>query len=198
MCFLKNFKTVHTFIMCFLKILKQCIHSLCVLKKNIFVANAFISHLNTQTMHIKSFYTQQHCYVSLKTLYPGGIGSWDLSFLRRMRCPLRQGQTITCFFGKCWKNTYYIDVYTLRYKNDKKMLRMRKNLFRSVLRRSNLISFSSPQILLATKATFKTKTIHTCIWMLHGCLPADLVFPHVMFPHVIASVFWSESGPIRL
>jgi hypothetical protein len=36
------------------------------------VANAFISPFNTQTMHIKSFYTQQHCYVSLKTLYLGG------------------------------------------------------------------------------------------------------------------------------
>jgi hypothetical protein len=41
--------------------------------KNIFVANAFISPFNTQTMHIKSFHTQQHRYVSLKTLYPGGI-----------------------------------------------------------------------------------------------------------------------------
>jgi hypothetical protein len=40
-----------------------------VLIKYIFVANAF----NTQTMHIRSFYTQQHCYVSLKTLYPGEI-----------------------------------------------------------------------------------------------------------------------------
>jgi hypothetical protein len=35
------------------------------------VANAFISPCNTQTMHIKSFYTQKHCYVSLKTSYPG-------------------------------------------------------------------------------------------------------------------------------
>jgi hypothetical protein len=25
---------------------------------------------NSQTMHIKSFYTQQHCYVSLKNLLP--------------------------------------------------------------------------------------------------------------------------------
>jgi hypothetical protein len=49
------------------------------LKKK-FVANAFI--------HIKSLYTQQHCYVSLKTLYPGGIRTRVFSFLRRMRCPL--------------------------------------------------------------------------------------------------------------
>jgi hypothetical protein len=49
-----------------------------------FVANAFIS-FNTQTMHIKSFYTQQHCYVSLKTLYPGRIRTRVFSFLRRMR-----------------------------------------------------------------------------------------------------------------
>jgi hypothetical protein len=44
---------------------------------------------NTQTMHFKSLYTQQHCYVSLKTLYPGGIRSRVFLFLRRMRCPLR-------------------------------------------------------------------------------------------------------------
>jgi hypothetical protein len=44
---------------------------------------------NTQTMHIKLFYTQQHCYVSLKALYPGGIWTWVFLFLRRMRCPLR-------------------------------------------------------------------------------------------------------------
>jgi hypothetical protein len=30
-------------------------------------------HFNAQTMHFKSFYTQQQGYVSLKTLYPGGI-----------------------------------------------------------------------------------------------------------------------------
>jgi hypothetical protein len=52
------------------------------------VANAFIS-FNTQTLHIKSVYTQQHCYVSLKTLYPVGIRTQVFSFLRRMRCPLR-------------------------------------------------------------------------------------------------------------
>jgi hypothetical protein len=41
-------------------------------------------------MHIKSFYTQQHCYVSpKKTLYPGGIWTRVFMFLRRMRCPLR-------------------------------------------------------------------------------------------------------------
>jgi hypothetical protein len=40
-------------------------------------------------MHIKSFYTQQHCCVSLKTLYPGGIRTRVFLFLRQMRCPLR-------------------------------------------------------------------------------------------------------------
>jgi hypothetical protein len=45
------------------------------------VANAFISPFNTQTMHIKSFYTQQHCYVSLKTLYPVGIRTRVFSYL---------------------------------------------------------------------------------------------------------------------
>jgi hypothetical protein len=36
------------------------------------VANAFISPFNTQTMHVKSFYTEQNCCFP-KTLYPGGI-----------------------------------------------------------------------------------------------------------------------------
>jgi hypothetical protein len=40
-------------------------------------------------MQIKSFYTQQHCCVSLKILYPGGIRTRVFLFLRRMRCPLR-------------------------------------------------------------------------------------------------------------
>jgi hypothetical protein len=57
------------------------------------VANAFISPFNTQAMHIESFYTQQHCYVSIKTLYPGGIRTRDFSFLTRMsNAPRRQGK----------------------------------------------------------------------------------------------------------
>jgi hypothetical protein len=64
--------------------------------KNIFAAYAFISPFNTQTMHIKSYYTQQHCYDSLKTLYPGGIGTRVFSFLRRMRCPLRHAARYFC------------------------------------------------------------------------------------------------------
>jgi hypothetical protein len=47
----------------------------------------FISPFNTQQC-ILSFYTQHHCYVFLKTLYPGGIWTRDFLFLRRMRCPL--------------------------------------------------------------------------------------------------------------
>jgi hypothetical protein len=61
------------------------------------MANAFIS-FNTQTMHIKSLYTQLHCYVSLKTLYPGGIRTRVFPFLRRMRCPLRHAQLSDDFF----------------------------------------------------------------------------------------------------
>jgi hypothetical protein len=37
---------------------------------NIFCTICVISPFKTQTMHIKSFYTQQHCYVSLKNLIP--------------------------------------------------------------------------------------------------------------------------------
>jgi hypothetical protein len=53
---------------------------------------------NTQTMHIKSFYAQQHCYVSLKTLYPGGIRTRVFLLLRRVRCPLRHAARAT---GTC-------------------------------------------------------------------------------------------------
>jgi hypothetical protein len=38
--------------------------------KIFFVANAFISPFNTQTTHIKSFYTQQHCCVFPENLIP--------------------------------------------------------------------------------------------------------------------------------
>jgi hypothetical protein len=68
--------------------------------KNIFVAKAPISPFNAQAMHIKSFYTQRHCYVSLKTLYPGGIRTRVFLFLRQMRCPLRhaaRAERITYF-----------------------------------------------------------------------------------------------------
>jgi hypothetical protein len=82
------------------------------------VANAFISPFNTQTMQIKSFYTQQHCYVSLKTLYPGGIRTRVFLFLRRMRCPLRHAarakKIIRTVIVKFW-------ILTKKVKRNKKM-----------------------------------------------------------------------------
>jgi hypothetical protein len=41
--------------------------------KNIFVKNAFISHVNAQTIHIKSIIHNRIAMISLKTFYPGGI-----------------------------------------------------------------------------------------------------------------------------
>jgi hypothetical protein len=70
------------------------------------VANAFISPFNTQTMHIKSFYTQQHCYVFPKTLYPGRIWTRFFSFLRRMRCPLRYAVRVQTWFIGVYVTTY--------------------------------------------------------------------------------------------
>jgi hypothetical protein len=61
------------------KIAENCDHNIgpwsqSFFKKYIFVANAFISPFNTQTMHIKSvIHNSTAMYVSLKTLYPGGI-----------------------------------------------------------------------------------------------------------------------------
>jgi hypothetical protein len=63
------------------------------LKKNIFVANALMSPFNTQTSHIKPLFTQHHCYVPQKTLYPGGIRTRVFSFLRRVQCPMRHAAT---------------------------------------------------------------------------------------------------------
>jgi hypothetical protein len=56
------------------------------------VANAFIFPFHTQTMHINSFYTQQRCYVSLKTLAgfePGSSRSWGGC---DVHCATRPGQ----------------------------------------------------------------------------------------------------------
>jgi hypothetical protein len=73
--------------------------------KVFFVATAFISPCNTQTMPIKSFYTQQHCYDYLKTLYPGGIRTRAFSFLRRMRI---QDQSLLLRVGK---QTMYVPTH---------------------------------------------------------------------------------------
>jgi hypothetical protein len=68
------------------------------------VANSFISNFNTNKLHIKSPYTQQHCYVSIKTLHPGWMQAF--LFLRRMQCPLRHaGRATEIFFvKKIWTN----------------------------------------------------------------------------------------------
>jgi hypothetical protein len=68
--------------------LARCVAT-CGLKKIFCGRCLYFSFFNTQTMHIKSFYTQQQCYVSLKTLYPGGIRTRVFLFLRQIRCPLR-------------------------------------------------------------------------------------------------------------
>jgi hypothetical protein len=70
---------------------------------------------NTQTMYIKSFYTQQHCYVSLKKLYPGGIRTRVFLFLRQMRCPLRHAARhmyIVLSFGNFTAILYTLNIYT--------------------------------------------------------------------------------------
>jgi hypothetical protein len=76
---------------------------------NIFVAKNFFlnSPFNTQTMHIKSFYTQQHCYVSLKTLYPGGIWTRVFLFLRQMQCPLCHASR-TIALRTCWQYSHIL------------------------------------------------------------------------------------------
>jgi hypothetical protein len=48
----------------------------------------FLLSTHKQFIHIKSFYTQQHCYASLKTLHRGGIQTRAFLFLRRMQCSL--------------------------------------------------------------------------------------------------------------
>jgi hypothetical protein len=55
------------------------------LKKIFVVTVAFISPFNAQTMHIKSFNTQQLGYDFLKTLHPGGIRTRVFLFLSQLR-----------------------------------------------------------------------------------------------------------------
>jgi hypothetical protein len=66
------------------------------------VANAFIC-FNTQAMHIKSFYTKQHSYVFLETLYPGGIrnpGLLDPEADAMSTAPRRQGNFLTNCYSR--------------------------------------------------------------------------------------------------
>jgi hypothetical protein len=82
--------------------------SLIAFLKNIFRPWPSFLLFNTQTMHIKSFYTQQHCRVSLKTLYPGGIRTQVFLFLRQMRCPLRHAaRARVCFALMILLITYF-------------------------------------------------------------------------------------------
>jgi hypothetical protein len=60
---------------------------------------------NTPTMLIKSFYTKQHCFVSLKALYHSGIRTRVFWFLRQMLCPLRhvaRANMIVYAYRKNW------------------------------------------------------------------------------------------------
>jgi hypothetical protein len=75
-------------------------------------------------MHAKSIYTQQHCYVSLKTFV--GIQTLVFSFLRRVRCPLRnaagafQLMLYICFLQDRPTNTYlyiYVSIVCLTWEN---------------------------------------------------------------------------------
>jgi hypothetical protein len=97
---------------------------------NFFVANAFI-YFNTQTMHIKSFYTKQHCYVSLKTLYPGGIWTRVFSFLRRMRCPLRYAAR-ACTLLSCLKDLFTWKTKTVFFGGMAAFLSRDKNCYKTV------------------------------------------------------------------
>jgi hypothetical protein len=59
----------------------------------------FSTHKQCLLSHLGN--TQQHYYVSLKTLYPGGIRTRVFTFLRRMRCPLRHAARASYnFFGQ--------------------------------------------------------------------------------------------------
>jgi hypothetical protein len=78
----------------------------------IFVPNAVISPFNTQTMHFKSFYTQQHC-VSLKNLMPWRDSNPGLLFPEAgvmSTAPRRQG-----FFWHSLKITEATQIFWLQF-----------------------------------------------------------------------------------
>jgi hypothetical protein len=60
-------------------------------------------HSTHKQSTLSHYYTQQHCYVSLKTLYPGGIRTRVFLFLRRMWCRLRHAAKASCYFLKKFK-----------------------------------------------------------------------------------------------
>jgi hypothetical protein len=76
--------------------LHRCVYWKCWKHFLKIMANAFISPFNTQTMHIKSFYTHRHCYVSLKPYTLAGFelgSSWGGC---DFHCATPPGR-------KCWK-----------------------------------------------------------------------------------------------
>jgi hypothetical protein len=59
------------------------------IKKNCGQRPLFLLSTDKQCILSHFIGTQQNCYVSRKTLNPGGIRTRVFSFLRRMQCPLR-------------------------------------------------------------------------------------------------------------
>jgi hypothetical protein len=76
-----------------------------------FVANAFISPFNTQTIHVKPVYTQQHCYVFLKPYPLAGFEPWGGC---DVHCATPPGRTWSLFlFYKSWLYVYLVKVVAL-------------------------------------------------------------------------------------
>jgi hypothetical protein len=78
-----------------------------------YMAIDFISHFNTQTMHVKSLYAQQHCYVSQKKLIPCRIRTRVFLFLRRLRCSLRHAARARSRSRSIFLDIYFTKIHTL-------------------------------------------------------------------------------------
>jgi hypothetical protein len=123
-------------------------------------------------MRIKSFYLQQHCYVSLTTLYPGGFRTRVFSFLRRMRR-----------WKKLWQSAHSFQTeVTQSYAN---VVLGFENCFRA--------STSFPATKVLTHSTFQLQTEQTEIRCSDCSLSKSLKMPSFNFVfsnvHLFSNVF---------
>jgi hypothetical protein len=81
----------------------------------------FLLSTHKQSILSHFIHTQQHYYVSLKTLYPGGIWTRVFLIMRRMRCPVGHAASAKViredlpFFVYYWPNMRHLCVEEEKY-----------------------------------------------------------------------------------
>jgi hypothetical protein len=89
-------------------------------------------------MHIKTTVNNSNAVISLKSLFPGGIRTWDYLFLRRMRYPLRHNAranlkslTIMSRFDIVyhWSRNWTKNISWTKFNSDEKLGNTRDTVF---------------------------------------------------------------------